>query len=382
MYHPTVESSPLCMSASIAENKKKSYQINDQITRQFHILKQLSRYPKKITVQHIQKSLLDSGFKISIRTIQRDINALSQVFNGIGSEKINKEVGWFWCEDAPVVNLAGLTVHQALSFSLVKKYLSPVFPALTLDDLDPYFKEAENTLGVIENSNLVKWPQKIAVVQPTQPLLPPKVDMEVKKIISSTLLAEQQLVIDYQRQTHEQKQYLLNPLGLVLRGQICYLIATLVDTEELRIFAIHRILHAQQLEKPARQPQGFNLETFVNEGYMGFVFNEQKNQQPIQLQAVFERSAARHLTETPLSLDQTMTPYEYSKMLITATVWENQQLLWWLLGFGDQVEVLKPLSLRDQIINIIGALSIKYKVNHSYSESAHYINSPSAWTVE
>ncbi|WP_297835193.1 WYL domain-containing protein [Thermomonas sp.] len=36
-------------------------------------------------------------------------------------------------------------------------------------------------------------------------------------------------------------------------------------------------------------------------------------------------------------------------MELSATVDDDQTLLWWLLGFGENVEVREPRSLRDEI---------------------------------
>ena len=41
---------------------------------------------------------------------------------------------------------------------------------------------------------------------------------------------------------------------------------------------------------------------------------------------------------------------------IVATVHDNPQLRWWLLAFGDQVEVLKPASLREEFLKIAQAM--------------------------
>ncbi|MBL8474291.1 MAG: WYL domain-containing protein, partial [Rhodocyclaceae bacterium] len=53
-----------------------------------------------------------------------------------------------------------------------------------------------------------------------------------------------------------------------------------------------------------------------------------------------------HLEETPLAGDQTLDTLPDGRLRITAGVLLTQQLEWWLLGFGDAVEVLAPPALR------------------------------------
>ncbi|MFM8342438.1 MAG: helix-turn-helix transcriptional regulator [Methylomonas sp.] len=55
-----------------------------------------------------------------------------------------------------------------------------------------------------------------------------------------------------------------------------------------------------------------------------------------------------HLNECKLTENQQITPLDDGNSLFTATVNDTGQLRWWLLGFADQIEVLKPKSLREE----------------------------------
>ncbi|MEI6269091.1 MAG: WYL domain-containing protein [Methylococcaceae bacterium] len=336
--------------------------MNDQIIRQFHILNLLPRYPIiRLTLLILQDQLLDKGFTVGLRTLQRDLNALRDVFVGIDNcRNEDRSVSWFWSENAPVINLSGLTINQSLSFSLVKKYLTPLFPSVTLNELQPFFEQADATLESVQDNVLVQWPKKIAVVQPTQALLPPKVNPSVQKTVTAALLAEMQLEIHYQHLTAKEQTYKINPLGFVLRGTISYLIATKNNTAEMRIFALQRVKKAVELTQKAVQPDGFELQKYIDDGHMGFNTYNQCSKDPIQLKMIFEEGASRNLHETPLSEDQEITPHSDGYALITATLQENEQLFWWLLSYGANVEVLEPEALREKIANTVQNLADIY----------------------
>ncbi|HIJ31172.1 MAG TPA: WYL domain-containing protein, partial [Gammaproteobacteria bacterium] len=53
------------------------------------------------------------------------------------------------------------------------------------------------------------------------------------------------------------------------------------------------------------------------------------------------------LRETPLSHNQGIRPFEDDWVIVSCRIKETQQLRWWLLGFGAQVEVLQPRHLRE-----------------------------------
>ncbi len=82
----------------------------------------------------------------------------------------------------------------------------------------------------------------------------------------------------------------------------------------------------------------------------------------MRLKLRFKATPAAALYETPLSEDQVITPLEDKGwVLVTATVADTDQLHWWLLGFGSQVEVLEPLELREKFQAIARSLLDVYE---------------------
>lgn len=342
--------------------------MNDQIFRHHHILEKLQncRFSNPVSVPEIRDFLLDKGMTVGVRTIQRDMIILKDVFFGIESHTLRDGgYGWYWHDNAKVILLSGLSPNQALSFILVKKYLSQLFPETTLNELEPFFEHSDKVLNKLEGNALVKWPDKISVVHPSQPLMPPVINPEVQKIISTALLENKRLQLDYVRLDGEENIYTLNPLGLIFRGDVIYLIATKVETSDVRMFALHRVVSAEQIKQDALQPDGFNLAKFVDEGHMGFAFNAWNKStilQAIRFKFIFEEHSAKHLNETPLSTDQEIIKYIPGYVLITATVRYTEQLVWWIRGYGSFIEVLEPEDLRERIKN--EAIKLLERYNH------------------
>jgi len=80
----------------------------------------------------------------------------------------------------------------------------------------------------------------------------------------------------------------------------------------------------------------------------------------IRLEAIFEAASADHLTETPLAADQTITRIDDSHVRLEAAVLDTPQLRWWLLGFGDNVEVVAPEGLRHEFAAVTVAMAAAY----------------------
>ena len=340
--------------------------MNDQINRHHRILEKLQncRLSNPVSVSAIKAFLLDKGINVSARTVQRDMIALAEVFMDIESKMLKDGgFGWYWNDKAKVILLSGLSANQALSFILVKKYLSQLFPEATLKELEPFFEYSDKVLYSLEGNALVKWPEKIAVVHPVQPLLAPEINGNFQKIISTALLENKKLKLDYVRLDGERSKYTVNPVGLVFRGHVIYLIAVKVDTGEQRQFALHRIKKAEQLPADA-DPITLTLQEYLEQGNMGFAWNAWNTAtslQEITFKCIFEAKSAKYLTETPLSKDQEIIPYKDGYVIVKATVRYTEQLVWWIRGYGSAIEVLEPLELRERMIKDINELHTRYQ---------------------
>ena len=87
--------------------------MSEQVIRLYHIINILPRYPQMtLTIPNLQDQLLDKGYSVGIRTLQRDMNALESIFVGISCKKrSDRSVCWFWAEDAPI-QVSKLTLKQ------------------------------------------------------------------------------------------------------------------------------------------------------------------------------------------------------------------------------------------------------------------------------
>lgn len=329
---------------------------SDTQLRQWTMLGLIPRHPRQISARDITRRLISEGFDVSKRTVERDLISFSAIFPLISNER-SKPYGWSWSKDAEAFALPTMSPIQALTLELAHEHLSSLLPASLLQSLDPYFKCAQ---GVLSSGDSVKkladWREKVAIVPASQPLIPPNYPEEVIEAVHSSLLSEHQLEINYTyRSQVEAKTYLVHPLGIVQRGAVTYLVVTLYDYKDIRLLALHRIKQAKVINEPSKKPKGFTLAQYINQGAFGFEENG-----VIKLTARFTIPAAEHLWETPLSLDQEIVPDQPDWVRLRATVADTAQLRWWLRGFGESVEVLKPVSLRNEFSNIAQSLNKIY----------------------
>jgi predicted DNA-binding transcriptional regulator YafY len=325
------------------------------LMRHWHLLRRIPRYPRRISIDDLCAYLKEEHFDVARRTIERNLNKLSEAFD-IANDGA-KPAGWYWLRDASALSLPGLTATEALTFKLVRQHLTDLMPVSVLAHLEPFFEQAEREFKSLNQNPLQEWPDKIASVPSSQPLLPPIIDATVQQAVSEALLNNRLLVIHYQsREQEAPAERVVHPLGMVSRGGLIYLIAAAVDDlTTIRLRLMHRIHFAEALDAPAQRPENFDLKEFIDSGQLGFGQGKMLN-----LKVAFMSETAKHLHDTRLSLDQTIEPYDEGRVLVTATLADTQQLTWWLLGFGDKVEVLEPIELRQKIADIALGMNRRY----------------------
>jgi len=322
--------------------------ISDTMMRQWQMLRLVPRHPLKISTSDLKKKLADEGFKTTQRTIQRDLVKLSGIYPLECAEK-NKPFGWSWMLDANVMDIPGMDSHTALAFWLAGEHLEPLLPKTTLRQMQAHFKTAARVLDSIStDKGAPAWRDKVRVLHRGPKLQVPVMDADVQNQVYDALLRNRRLAVTYHPRWHEdEKTYEINPLGLVLKDGITYLVCSMWDYPDIRLLALHRMREAHILDKSASIPDEFNLDDYIVSGELDFTVGG-----AIKLKALFSADAAFHLGERPLSDDQTITEQPDGRMLITATVQDTSELRWWLLGFGDQVGVLKPVKFRNHFAEI------------------------------
>lgn len=318
--------------------------------RQWQLLSRLNT-GKWIGTRQLQEQLKREGIQISLRTIQRDLKQLAQRF----PLEANGEVpqGWRWKSDAPVQSLPHMNSSQAITFMMVEEHLRHLLPPSLLAEMRPWFDLAHRSVS-IEHNPMREWINRVRIIPPTQPLIPPAVNPQAQQAIYEALLQDLQLNVDYHRrgQPDQIKTYQLNPLALVQRGPIIYLICTLPDRDEqdIRMFALHRFNRAEVTEQRAVRPSQFDLDEYLASGALGFKTaslstSDIDQQDNTEISLRFSAVAGQGLLECHLSQDQRSIIEDDGKITIHASVPLTAQLIWWLRGFGGEVEVLAPDSL-------------------------------------
>ena len=316
--------------------------MNDTLQRQWAMLRMLRRAPKMVGSQDILGRLESQGMYTTLRTIQRDLHSLSLAFPIVCDE--SKPKGWAWRADSSQLDIPGMDLHTALTFSLVDQYMQKLLPPTTLSHLTPWFDQARTVMKTA-SSSVTRWKDKIRVIDRGLRLLHPQIKPEVQAALYDGLLNGVQVEVTYEAITKNEgaKTYRINPLGLVIRDQVVYLGCTIRQYKDVRFLALHRVSAANLLTDPIVPFKNFDIDQSA-----ATALGISQGDKPMKLELKVKNLIAKYLAESPIAKDQKITSIDGYWSSFKATMQDSQQVRAWVMGLGADAEVMKPSSLRDE----------------------------------
>ena len=188
--------------------------------------------------------------------------------------------------------------------------------------------------------------KRLRIVPDNFRLQPVELYTPVLQAVITALVQRTALKVLYENAAGERAEAELHPQALVQRGPIPYLFALKNDeAQPVRLYALHRMIRAAvQPGSPARIADGFDLDDAIRKGKADFGQGTL-----VDLELRVRGYLAMLLSVCPLS-EQQQTKDEPDGSEFTLRVWarvpSTGQLLRWLLGSGDNLEVVAPADLR------------------------------------
>ena len=328
----------------------------DSLLRYFDMLCLIPKAPHSISTPELQEKLQSTGYDVDLRTVQRDLVKLtaSPLFP-ISSTENTKPLRWFWIDNSSHLQFPLMSTDEALTFKLAEMFLEPLLPPSVRLRLSGYFDLADKRL---KESKFEHWVEKVSIVPSNLSLVPAEIEPNLLAVVYESLLKQRRFKANYRPIDRKAKNYEMNPLGLVFKNNIIYLVATVFEYTDVKQFALHRFRSAELIDKPANAPENFNLKSYIDNGGFDYPIDNIFGQIDIKLR--INRFIKQLLTETPLDINQQISEINEGTYMLNATVKDTEQLRWWIRSFGIGIEVLEPSSLREEFAQEARTLSAMY----------------------
>ena len=296
----------------------------------------------KLTTNELAKELEVTG-----RTIHRDMEALNAAGIPIVAER-GKSGGWRLLEQYRT-NLTGLKANELKSL-----LISPSIQLLTDLGLTKDWQEARQKILASIPSTFQKnshdiW-NRVHVDTTTWRQSPEKI--ESFKILQQAIWDERKLQIKYERVDGEYIERVVSPLGLVAKGSTWYLIAT--SNEKIRNYRASRIKSVILTKEMFSRPNDFDLTQYWSDSTKEFIRSLPKYEVDVEISlSIVSRLKFTGRFVQILKMD---SPSENGWIPTKLCFDTEQEASEYILGFGDQIRIIRPNSLMQSIYDMARAL--------------------------
>ncbi|MEM8865517.1 MAG: WYL domain-containing protein [Planctomycetota bacterium] len=164
--------------------------------------------------------------------------------------------------------------------------------------------------------------------------------------------------IDYDSLTEwDRIETVVRPYVITFINRSWYLIGRSSLHKEVRTFNVDRIASLRLLDEQFKPPRGFSLQRYLGKAWR--MIPEPGNENRVHLH--FRPMVARNVAEVHWHETQETEFREDGSLDFYATVSGIHEISWWILQYGDQVEVLRPASLRKLVRERIGRMAAIYQ---------------------
>jgi predicted DNA-binding transcriptional regulator YafY len=306
---------------------------NDQITRQWHLLRQLEGSPGR-SLQDLVDNVPDDYPK-NTRTVRRDLEALEAVGFPLVSEKHNGQTRWRLMEGFRDIPALGFSATELMALLLSRNLLKPLEGTEIAESLNSALSKASAALPPQGHEYVRSMEQMFTVGLGAH-----KSYREHKQTIN--LISQ---AVD-KRRTVQMRYYSasrdgtarreVEPYHLWFAGGGLYLIAHCQLRKDVRLFAVERIRSIALTDHPYQMPLGFNVQEYVQDA-----LNVMRGRR-IEVELLFSKKAAAWVKDKNWHPSQETKLLKDGRLKMTLIVADNEELVGWILNFGSQVKVIRP----------------------------------------
>ncbi len=323
---------------------------NDQITRQWHLLRRLEN-TRGLTLSELVEAVPDDYPK-NDRTVRRDLEALEAVGFPLVTEHHNGQTRWRLIEGFRNIPALGFSATELMALTFSRKLLEPLQGTEIQSALNSALNKVASALP----------PQAHGYVRSLDNLFsiglgPHKNYQQYKTIvdlitqaIDKTRTAQIRYFSASRNATSRRE---VGPYRLWYASGGLYLIAYDHLRKDVRMFAVERIRSITLTDHPYQMPLGFEVEEYVQDALM--IMRGRR----IDVELLFSKKVAAWMKDKLWHASQEAFLMKDGRLRMTLKVADTDELVGWILSFGSQVRVVSPESLwkkvRDEARKIAGS---------------------------
>lgn len=285
---------------------------------------------------------LAKEFELHPRTIQRDIEALKD-FLGADIRHDRARKGYYYGDDNKFKPPAlEITEGELLGLFLSEKFL-------------PYLEGPlkESLLTVIERIKLMS-PNKVkasaeylASMWSVDTGIVQEIDKDIFMAVSNAMVEGKSIEIKY-HSSYKKKdsERVINPYHIRYIKSAWYVIAYCHNNKRIQTFSMSGFKSVKNTGKSFKRNRGFNIYEQLDSAWR--VISDTPEKVVVQ----FDKSVSSWIAEKKWHKSQNVDTLANGDIRLSFNVAVNNEIIGWILGFGDKIKVISPKKLKSEISQI------------------------------
>ncbi|MDD4635491.1 MAG: transcriptional regulator [Dehalococcoidales bacterium] len=319
----------------------------DHFPRLLRVYQILADSKEGVTAKTLSKNL-----EVNVRTVYRDIKELEQAGVPIWEEQSRYRIS-----NKHFLPPLNLTVPEAIQVFLSLRLLLQ-YARRNSVDVASLFLKLKKIVPVPLQDEIAKtsrWMQDL----PSNPRLNRNISLLAQSWVSRLRAKILYKSLDAETATSRMiEPYFIEPAA---SGRSCYVIAYCLLKKEIRTFKVERIQSVHITEEKYEIPKEFDANRYLSPSLGIMVTSDELT----KIKLRFKQKIARIIEESVWHPSQKLVNNEDGSLTMTMEINESPELVKWVLGWGDSVEVVSPDWLRDDIKNQTARMAAVYsKTKH------------------
>jgi predicted DNA-binding transcriptional regulator YafY len=305
---------------------------NKRITRLLRLLQMLQSGPGK------NASALAKAFKVGRRTIFRDLQELRDADLPL---EYDAKTERYYVSSSWAMPPSKLTSDEALA-------LIALATEFGRNQELPFFDAAYNAAVKLEKTLPRTLRQGLRRSAPVIKIRPGRLSRLVDKASMYRRLVDavaQRTIVKITYRSHTEDETIetkLRPYRILFSQHSWYVIGHSSMHGEVRTFNLERFKSLETLTAKYSIPRQFDLDRHLGNAWALIPANEPENHVILR----FTRFVARNVDEVKWHKSQRTKLLDDGSLEFHVTVSGLMEIQWWILRYGDQAEVLRPVKLR------------------------------------
>ncbi len=295
---------------------------------------------------------LSEELEVSRRTVLRDIEYLRDQM-GAPVEYDSEKKGFFYTNKTYSFPSVQITEGELIAIYVAEKVLSQCHGTPYEEALKNAFQRIVSSLPDEVTVNLSGIDQAYSFRMTSKAIQ----DIEIFKKIADAAINKKQVKIHYYTLYRDSSgTRIIDPYQMVNLNGDWYLFAFCHQRNEIRTFLISRIKDVEETGNIFVKDPAFDLKD-----QLGFSFGIYTGKEKYTVKLKFDEIAARYIKEKIWHHSQTISEKQDGTVILTLRLNSLVEIKWWILSWGEHVEVVSPAELRRDLAITASRCARRYK---------------------